>query len=148
MIEALNTNSLLTAVNLAKKLWPESSAEELETDFIQLIDSDVWHVALYRDVAEYIGFLQLSLRSDYVEGCTSSPVLYIEGIFVDESIRGKGVATELIDYAADWGRERGCTEMASDCDIDNKNSFDFHKAIGFKEVARTINFAKRLDDLK
>src|SRR5579859_1156714 len=36
---------------------------------------------------EALGFAEASLRSDYVNGCDSSPVLFLEGIFVDSSHR-------------------------------------------------------------
>ena len=37
-----------------------------------------------------IGFAQCQLRYDYVEGTKSSPVGYLEGIFVKEGYRSKG----------------------------------------------------------
>ena len=38
------------------------------------------------------GFAQCQLRHDYVEGTDSSPVGYLEGIFVTERYRHKGIA--------------------------------------------------------
>ena len=39
-----------------------------------------------------------------------------------------------------WSREIGCVEFASDCDLDNEISLNFHPGIGFKELHRIIHF--------
>lgn len=38
----------------------------------------------------------------------------------------------------------GCTEPASDCELDNDESLAFHLSAGFSEANRVICFAKRL----
>ncbi|EBL5154416.1 GNAT family N-acetyltransferase [Salmonella enterica subsp. enterica serovar Dublin] len=43
-----------------------------------------------------IGFADASIRHDYVNGCDSSPVAFLEGIFVLPSFRQRGVAKQLI----------------------------------------------------
>lgn len=41
-------------------------------------------------------FAQCGLRHDYVEGRGSSPVGYLEGIFVEKEYRKQGCAKELL----------------------------------------------------
>ena len=36
----------------------------------------------------------------------------------------------------------GCREFASDCELDNADSFKFHMAVGFEEANRVICFKK------
>ena len=48
----------------------------------------------------------------------------------------------LVECVEDWGKEKGCSEMASDCELDNYLSVDFHKALGFKEANRLVCFIK------
>jgi aminoglycoside 6'-N-acetyltransferase I len=91
-----------------------------------------------------IGFAQCQLRHDYVEGTESSPVGYLEGVFVSEGYRKKGYAAELLSECEKWAKERGCTEFASDCELDNIDSLSFHMALGFEEVNRIICFRKDL----
>ena len=91
-----------------------------------------------------IGFAQCQLRYDYVEGTSTSPVGYLEGIFVKEGYRNKGYAKELLAECETWARESGCHEFASDCEIGNTNSFCFHKAMDFIEANRIICFTKTL----
>ena len=78
-----------------------------------------------------IGFAQCQLRYDYVEGTSTSPVGYLEGIFVKESYRSKGYAKELLTECEVWAKGNGCQEFASDCEIDNINSLHFHQGYEF-----------------
>ncbi|MGL4798787.1 MAG: aminoglycoside 6'-N-acetyltransferase, partial [Cellulosilyticaceae bacterium] len=87
---------------------------------------------------------QCQLRYDYVEGTESSPVGYLEGIYVDEKHRMQGMARQLLKYCEKWAREQGCAEFASDCELDNTESLRFHLKVGFIEANRMICFNKRL----
>jgi aminoglycoside 6'-N-acetyltransferase I len=91
-----------------------------------------------------IGFAQCQLRYDYVEGTDSSPVGYLEGIYVVEDYRKQGVAKELLNACESWAKAKGCTEFASDCELDNVQSLRFHLNVGFEEVNRIICFTKKL----
>lgn len=90
------------------------------------------------------GFAQCQLRHDNVEGTDSSPVGYLDGIFVKEEYRKWGYAKELLAACEQWARERGCTEFASDCELSNTGSFQFHIGAGFEEANRVICFTKKL----
>ena len=90
------------------------------------------------------GFIEVGLRS-HADGCdTANPVGYIEGWFVVESARGQGIGARLSKAAADWAREHGCVEMASDALIDNAQSQRAHEALGFDVVDRCVHFKKHL----
>ncbi|HEX8851962.1 MAG TPA: GNAT family N-acetyltransferase, partial [Pyrinomonadaceae bacterium] len=90
-----------------------------------------------------VGFAELSVRS-YAEGCDSGRVAYLEGWFVESTHRGRGVGRALVAAAEDWGRTLGCTEFASDTELDNRSSAAAHVALGFEEVDRIICFRKTL----
>lgn len=53
------------------------------------------------------------MRHDYVEGTDSSPVGYLEGIFVKEEFRNKNYAKNLLKKCEKWAKEKGCSEFAS-----------------------------------
>lgn len=91
-----------------------------------------------------LGFAEGTLRRDYVEGCDSSPVGFLEGIYVEPIARGTGVGRALSEAVADWARRAGCTEYASNALLDNAASHAFHAAIGFKETERVVYFRKAL----
>ena len=145
MIERLNNHNVEECARLAYSLWPDSEYKELLDEFKSMINSDKEECSLYYEnesSKEYVGFAQASLRFDYVEGANSTPVAYLEGIYVDDNYRRKGIAKVLVECVEDWGKEKGCSEMASDCELDNYLSVDFHKALGFKEANRLVCFIK------
>ena len=118
--------------------------EELREDFEQLLDSEKDLVAVAEYSGEIVGFANIRLRSEYVAGTKSSPVAYLEGIAVSEEFRGKGIAKKLFEFCAAWAKEKGCTEFGSDCLLTNEASYAFHMAMGFKEIERTVHFAKTI----
>jgi aminoglycoside 6'-N-acetyltransferase I len=91
-----------------------------------------------------IGFAQCQLRRDYVEGTESTPVGYLEGIYVTEGYRKQGIARALLQACEGWAKEQGCREFASDCELTNLESLKFHLNVGFEEANRIICFAKKI----
>ena len=136
-------NDLDTLGELGHLLWPHHGAAELAAEFAETMADPDAALFLALD-GEAVGFAHCGLRRDYVEGTESSPVGYLEGIFVKESYRGWGCARAMLAACKDWAKEKGCTEFASDCEIDNEASLRFHLAMGFAEVRRIICFTSKL----
>jgi aminoglycoside 6'-N-acetyltransferase I len=91
-----------------------------------------------------VGFLEIGLRS-HADGCNPiQPVGYIEGWYVAEDYRHRGVGRELLAKAEDWACGHGCVEMASDALIDNELSQRVHEALGYEVVDRCVHYRKRL----
>lgn len=132
-------------LDMGLKLWPHETNEELEKIFKGIIESEKEECFIYIKDGIAIGFINVSIRNDYVNGCNSSPVGYIEGIFVEEEYRNQGIAKSLVKTAEKWSQLKGCIEMGSDILIDNIDSYSFHKKLGFKEAERVICFAKYID---
>jgi len=128
---------------LAVKMW-NSDISELEADFTEIVikSNGVVFVAVFGD--KIVGFAQCGLRHDYVEGTDSSPVGYLEGIFVTGEYRRQGIAKMLLMACQNWAKEQGCVEFASDCELINEDSLRFHLNMGFEEANRIICFTKRL----
>lgn len=129
---------------MAIQMWTDHDPEALEADFRNLVMNDEAACFIRYADDKPIAFAQCQLRHDYVEGTKSSPVGYLEGIFVSEGYRKKGYAAELLSECEKWAREKGCTEFASDCELDNNDSLRFHMALGFEEANRIICFRKDL----
>ncbi|MBU5444712.1 aminoglycoside 6'-N-acetyltransferase [Paenibacillus sp. MSJ-34] len=129
---------------LALKLWPDNSREYVRSEFEELLESekDIFYLAFVEGV--YVGFIHMSLRHDYVEGSHSSPVGYVEGIYVDHKYRRKGISKKLVEAGEQWSKSLGCSQMASDTQLDNDGSQQFHKKIGFREAGRIVAFIKDL----
>jgi GNAT superfamily N-acetyltransferase len=90
-----------------------------------------------------LGFVELSLRN-YAEGCSTSPVPYVEGLYVAAGARRRNIGRLLMTAAEDWARANGFTEIASDTQIENEASLGAHQAYGFTEVERIICLRKTL----
>lgn len=129
---------------LAVMMWNTHTVQELTDEFLDAILQENGQFFLKYDQGIPVGFAQCTLRYDYVEGTDTSPVGYLEGIFVHEAYRHKGYAKELLAECEKWAKEMGCQEFASDCEMDNDSSFSFHLATGFKEANRIICFTKKL----
>ena len=131
-------------VNLALELWPHHSAEELQAEVEEILVKEDAVFFLEYDGSLPVGYAQCQLRYDYVEGTSASPVGYLEGIFVSEPYRKKGIARQLLTACEGWAKEKGCTEFASDCELTNTQSLRFHQSIGFEEANRIICFTKKI----
>ena len=122
-------------------LWPDSSPSEIDG----LLNADTCYNILLAELeGDVVGFAEIGERI-FADGCTTSPVSYLEGIWVEPERRRAQVASALIDSVVEWSRQHGYSELASDCELLNEASAAFHVAVGFKEVSRNICFAKRIE---
>ncbi|MES2442449.1 MAG: aminoglycoside 6'-N-acetyltransferase [Pseudomonadota bacterium] len=144
-IAPCTANDLEDWVALRVALWPDYVADELREGAAAMLDAPGMLALLCRsDDGEAAGFAEASIRRDYVNGCETSPVAFLEGIYVTPAHRHHHVARRLCDAVADWGRSLGCTEFASDALLDNAGSHAFHAAIGFEETERVVYFRRPL----
>lgn len=132
----------LTALMVA--LWPHHTEEEMAAELAEILVLPDAAFFLAFDGEEAVGFAQCQLRHDYVEGTASFPVGYLEGIFVQEGCRHRGIARGLLNACQNWAKNQGCKEFASDCELTNEESRIFHEKMGFAEANRIICFAKKL----
>lgn len=145
MLRKATISDLIIITQLAILLWPDNEFNDLKQEMGRTLLNKDAVFFLYFDDDLPVGFAQCQLRYDYVEGTESSPVGYLEGIFVIESYRNNGVARQLLQCCELWSKENGCIEFASDCEITNIESYAFHMKSGFQEANRIICFKKRID---
>ncbi len=144
MIRKANMQDIRTLTELALMLWPDNSSEEMGSDMEAIMAKEDAAFFIAYGGNQPIGFAQCQLRRDYVEGTESSPVGYLEGIYVAEGFRKNGIAKTLLAACEGWAKGKGCTEFASDCELDNVQSLQFHLHMGFGEANRIICFTKKL----
>jgi aminoglycoside 6'-N-acetyltransferase I len=123
---------------------PDNSFEKLREEAGEHLRSSKWAIFFAFDGDAPVGFCEISLRNDYVEGTEGGTVGYIEGVFVVPEYRGQHIAKKLLVQGENWSRERGCSEFASDCVLSNAESLFFHLKVGFEEASRNIHFVKKL----
>jgi len=123
-------------------LWPDSVPDEIDQFFTGLLHEPL-AVLVADDGGALVGFVELSIRN-IAEGCSTDRVAYLEGWWVDVGKRRQGIGRALVRAAEEWGRAQGCSEFASDTEIDNEESAKAHAALGFEEVERIRCFRKSL----
>ena len=145
-IEAAGRRHATEWAALRAQLWRDASpaehAVEVEAASADRSGRTTAFVAVGFD--RLLGFVEASLRTDHVNGCDSTPVVFLEGLYVRGDSRGRGVAKRLCEAVEAWGRELECRELGSDADLDNADGQAFHLAIGFEETERVVFFRKRL----
>lgn len=144
MIKQATQKDVPILAKLAIQMWNDNTLSGLESEFADIIGSE--NAACFIKYVEDkpVGFAQCQLRYDYVEGTETSPVGYLEGIFIQEEFRHMGFAKELLQKCEKWASGKKCSEFASDCELNNIDSIKFHLAMGFDEVNRIICFKKNL----
>lgn len=133
-------------LELRRELWPQGEAREhLEEMELECSSPDRFCAFIaYDESGRALGFVEVSARGDYVNGTSSSPVGFVEGLHVVANARNRGIGRSLVEAAQRWARDRGCREMASDATIDNEASHAMHRALGFVETERVVYFRKEL----
>lgn len=129
---------------LRAELWPDGTIADHADDLHALLEDDRFVGMLAVEDQIVTGFAEASVRHDHVNGCDTSPVAFLEGIYVDPARRRRGVARALTRAVADWGKARGCEEFASDADQDHADAHAFHLAAGFTQTERVVFFRQLL----
>jgi len=142
-IRPLQTQDVQSWIDMRHRLWPDRPREELVGESV-----DWAHGLLGVFVAEtgdgLIGFAEVSMR-DRAPGCTTSPVGYLEGWWVEAGLRRRGVGIALLEAGEQWARDHGATELASDAHVGNEPSRAAHGAAGFSEKSAVLRFHKLID---
>ncbi|MDE7218625.1 MAG: GNAT family N-acetyltransferase [Oscillospiraceae bacterium] len=144
MIRRASKKDVGLIADLAVLLWKNHSVDDLIHEFSEILSKKDAQIFLKYESDVPVGFAQCQLRHDYVEGTETTPVGYLEGIYVVEGYRGRGYAKELLKECEMWAKDSGCKEFASDCELDNEDSFCFHRAVHFKVANKIICFTKKL----
>ncbi len=139
------TGWLAMRIALYGEAAPGVRAAELAAEIDMMLARDDWAAfAAEAPDATLVGFIELFERNS-AQGCATSPVCYIEGLWVDEDWRRTGLARRLVDAASAWGRARGRTEIASDVQLANLISQAVHQHLGFEETERQVTYRRLID---
>jgi aminoglycoside 6'-N-acetyltransferase I len=144
-IRPVRDSDLNELMRMSRALFPSQAWEEDEAemrDIIARADSEVFVIERAGGDA-LAGFVEVGTRS-VVDGCSSSPVGYIEAWYVDPDIRRTGLGRALLQRAEQWALAQGYSEMGSDALLENDVSHAAHKRCGYTEVDRVITYRKSL----
>lgn len=144
-LEAPTTSTLPAWRRMRQTLWPEMTEEENASETEAMIKDSRSFIRIALNIENSpAGFAEAALRMDNVNGCATSPVAFLEGIYVEPQVRRQGVARALVSAVEEWGRKMGCREFASDALLENVASHSMHRGLGFEETERVVYFRKNL----
>lgn len=143
-VREASLSDLESWLSMAATLWPDDPAPVLTDEFRQALEDDEQVCYICSVDGTDAGFVTASLRHEHVPGADSRPAGYLEGLFVHEQFRRRGLARALTEQAEAWARARGCTEMGSDTWDWNKDSERFHNSVGYGTYETLIHFIKKL----
>lgn len=134
-------------LRMRARLWPAPQAEHSREigDYFREESSMDPVITFVAEVepGKLAGFAEASLRP-WAEGCSDTPVPYLEGWYVDEEFRGSGIGGNLVNAVEAWARKMGFDELASDTEIENTESQQAHYRLGFEKIETIICFMKKL----
>ena len=131
-------------LELRQALWPGTREAHVAEMAAFLSDPARYAQFVAHEGGAPAGLAEAAIRSDYVNGTESSPVAFLEGLYVAPAFRRRGIARLLVAEVVRWAKARGCHELASDALLDNTASHAAHRALGFEESERVVFFRKRL----
>lgn len=143
-IEQLSNPNLSVMAAMSVKLWDDCDFQDELEQWESFMRSPKDFCALALVDKQYAGFIHVSIRSEYVEGVDADKVAYLEGIYVEEKFRHQQVASTLLAASEAWAKSLGLSQMASDTDLENTGSQQFHLLSGFKEVIQIVCYVKDL----
>jgi aminoglycoside 6'-N-acetyltransferase I len=132
-------------VRLREALWPGSLSDhdaETRRYFEQAPHAPI--VFLAEADGRLVGFLELDYRK-YAPGCSSSPVPFIEGWYVERGLQRRGIGRALVEAAEACARAAGHHEIASDAEIENTDGIGAHLGLGYEVVERVVCFRRSLE---
>lgn len=144
ILENLTKEHFGSLSELVLGLWPACDIKEEIEYWNEVLSSSDHYFALAKDDDKCIGFIDISIRTDHVEGSYSDKTPYLEAIYVKAEYRRKNVASILLESGENWVKNKGFRQLASDTEITNLLSQKFHQKSGFKVVNTIVCFVKDL----
>ena len=144
-IRPLAEDDLGEWLRLRVLLWDQTTEDDHREEMVDIIEhADTQFVAIAElDDGRLVGFLEASIRT-HVEDCETDHVGYLEGWYVDPDYRRAGIGARMVEQAEQWARAHGCTEMASDAEVENTVSQKAHEKLGYSETSRLVHLRKEL----
>ena len=143
--EIYQTHDFDSLLEMNQKLYPNMDRQVLLKMLREITPAENYRILMAKDEKGVnVGFAMVSIRTDYVEGATSSPTGYLEAIYVEPEFRKTGVGKKLVEMGEDWCKEKGCKQMGSDTWLNHEKARAFHRKLGFWEEDELVHFLKNL----
>ena len=128
---------------LRPDIFPAGTLKYNEFDLSMLLEDRPVFVAMEDD--RCLGYCFCILPYHRASRCSvERQELYIDDLCVDESVRGRGVATALYRHACDYARSKGCAFVTLSVWQGNDTAMAFYEKMGMRP--RTISMEMPLED--
>jgi aminoglycoside 6'-N-acetyltransferase I len=125
-------------------LWPDETPQQHAEGIDQLLkDGEAWGFVAETPDGAVVAFAEIAIRK-YANGCDSRPVAFLEGIWVSEEFRRRGIGTQIVSHIESFLAALGFDELGSDTPLDNSASQSAHVGWGFSETEKVVYFRKLL----
>lgn len=132
-VRPMRPSDRAAVLEMRRLLWPDDDRT----------DDPGEQVLVWEQDGVLVGFVIYSVRA-WADGCTERPVPYVEGWFVREELRRRGIGRALVSAVEEIARARGFRELGSDAELDNAVSLEAHRRLGFEPTERVQFFRKSL----
>ena len=120
---------------------PEYSLSEAGAEYFKSrIESSDGFALVVKEGDEYVGYLVggMAAPEDYR---TVKSVAELENMYVQESMRGKGIGGKLVQQFEDWCKEKGVEVIRIVASAENADAIRFYESKGAKPVSLTLEKA-------
>jgi len=116
------------------QLWPnkELNPNDLKLVFNRGIQSETDKYICAVEYEKVIGFCALAVVNNFWQEGT---IAYVYAMIVDDSFRGKGIGTSLLEMAFDIAKLMGCKKIELDSGFPREKAHNFYEKIGFEKRA-------------
>ena len=133
-VRPLRESDLEEWLRLRKLLWDGNDEQDHRSEMLDILSHPETQLVMVADDGNgrLAGFLEASIRP-FAEDCETDHVGYVEGWFVEDPHRRRGIGRELVATA------ESCTAGLIGDRLDAA-----HASLGYKETSRLVHFRKEL----
>lgn len=119
---------------LFEQLWPdkELNFKSLRTVFERGMKSQSDEYICAELDNKVIGFCALAIVNNFWQ---EGYIAYIYSMIVEDSFRGKGVGTSILEKAFDIAKQRDCKRVELDSGFPREKAHKFYETLGFEKRA-------------
>ncbi len=126
--------------NMRRAIYPTLNESYNQVEMAEIIKRPDWFCYFISlDEDQHVGLVELSSRN-IVDSCISSPVAYLEGLYLQPNYRNQGIGKRVMQLITKWCADEGFKELATDAELDNVRAQRFYTQLGFEETDRVVAF--------
>lgn len=120
-------------------IFKESGYKYDEKELSVIISDPNRPIFVYEEEGKILGHIFCVIENKQeTNALKACKTLYIDDLCVEESMRGKGVGTELYEHAKSFAKSIGCHNITLHVWNENKKAIRFYESLGLKPQQTTL----------